>query len=561
MGLYPPASGVIDGFRESSPSRLQRNFPRFLPSSHEETPLTAGPLSARSLDRSAAALAGSPSKRADFSTIRFSSPIWCPMTPPEPNAARVKRRAPLFSPISVQMDVSKADVRSTARAASPLGFLSASPDRVLGVRPGAGHAPPSERASRPPAITDLVFGRIASARFFLLLPGGRAAAVRIAECPASRDRTRDQDRIGRSRSRLGRSLPLRFARASLRTKERRVDRRHASPPGATSIFAETFTRLKGLSHVIRWPLVVLGEHLPIGDPACSPSRRLERSLLAGSSRIRERLGIYKSRRALSGSPMENLCAYLRRQSLGFTIAGLKPLHRAFVDHLRLRERARNTKASRPARGLNPRIGPPKGLFAPYRAFPSIAALIALQRHGDSRCRAPNVHRRARPVGGALLRRDEDVRRAPLPCVSEGRGSVYHASTRRRWGRFRSGARPLLHAIRGVGAGNAARGNRSDRPTSRSRRSSRSSFWEAASAWAFSAAPMLECGLSWLKHHRPVRAAVSAARRLPHGKLSRERLSHHGDPTGSSCLSVPARDLVWICNSQLPWPSPYMCHLS
>jgi aminoglycoside phosphotransferase (APT) family kinase protein len=206
-----------------------------------------------------------------------------------------------------------------------------------------------------------------------------------------------------------------------------------------------------------------------------------------------------------------------------------------------------------------RLGPPTGLFAPYRAFPQFASLKALEGSGVP---VPRVywHGEELETFGAPFFICEKVEgEAPLPWVGEGQ-EAFPPDTRERLAeqfvaalaaihRFGWRGTPLETLVPGVDEASAA--------------SRQITFWEELlDRWAFRPYPMLEWAISWLKAHRPVAPRVT----LVHGDyrtgnflVSAGRITaildwelvHLGDPL---------EDLGWICMRSFRGRSPYMCHL-
>jgi hypothetical protein len=269
MGRYPHA-GAIDGFAILVGPGVQRNFRASCQAQHEERRLSAGPLSAEILEplrrwrlRFGDSDAGF---SYEFDFIADLAPI---------DAGRLERRSRKTGALldfSHFVQVGRIAGRLTIDGA-PRELTADSwfgvRDRSWGIRPGAGHSPPSEPPSPTAGKHDWVFGRIGDRAFFYMLAGGGSRGPHLLGAGLSGpngetkvgsvERVLDWDERGRFRG----------ARASLRTESGESIELRASPPAATLYLrGGLYGGWKGLLQGMpRGPLVCEGERWQIGDPA------------------------------------------------------------------------------------------------------------------------------------------------------------------------------------------------------------------------------------------------------------------------------------------------------
>jgi aminoglycoside phosphotransferase (APT) family kinase protein len=211
-----------------------------------------------------------------------------------------------------------------------------------------------------------------------------------------------------------------------------------------------------------------------------------------------------------------------------------------------------------ARELILRVGPPSGIFAPYRATPEF---LTLQTLAGSSVPAPRVYWACEDpeVLGAPFFICQFVEgEAPIPWSAKGAG--FDEATRLNLGGQFIAALAALHKIdwRGTPAAEIG-GARTVEKTS----TSEIDDWETRMrAWSPRRHPMLEWALIWLRAHAPKARRIS----LVHGDyrignfLQREghivaildwELVHLGDPL---------EDLGWVCLQAWRGRSPHMCRL-
>jgi len=211
-----------------------------------------------------------------------------------------------------------------------------------------------------------------------------------------------------------------------------------------------------------------------------------------------------------------------------------------------------------ARALILRVGPPNGIFAPYRATPEF---LTLQTLAGSGVPAPRVYWACEDVEvlGAPFFICEFVEgEAPIPW--SGKGGGFDETTRLNLGDQFVAALAALHRIDWRETPAAAIGGAR---TVDKTAASEIDDWEGRMrAWSPRCHPMLEWALLWFRAHAPRARRIS----LVHGDyrignfLQREgrvvaildwELVHLGDPL---------EDLGWVCLHAWRGRSPHMCRL-
>ena len=146
-----------------------------------------------------------------------------------------------------------------------------------------------------------------------------------------------------------------------------------------------------------------------------------------------------------------------------------------------------------------RIGPPSGLFAPYRASPEFTVLRALQGSAVPVPRAFYFSDASDVFGGPFFICEHVAGTAPLPWVAPGR-AAFEPALRARLAEQFVASLAALHwfgwrgsAVAGL-AGNVAMGNAAARQVT---------LWEdALRRWQLREYPVVEQSLAWLRTHCP-----------------------------------------------------------
>ena len=212
-----------------------------------------------------------------------------------------------------------------------------------------------------------------------------------------------------------------------------------------------------------------------------------------------------------------------------------------------------------ARDLILRVGPPNGIFAPYRATPEFLALQAL---ADSSVPAPRVYWRCEDekVLGAPFFICEFVEgEAPIPWTAKG-GATFDEATRLNLGDQFIAALAALHELnwRDTPAAGIDGARKVDETAA-----AQIDYWAARMrAWSHRRHPMLEWALIWLRAHAPKARRVS----LVHGDY---RIGNFLERKGRIAavldwelvhLGDPMEDLGWVCLQAWRGRSPFMCRL-
>jgi aminoglycoside phosphotransferase (APT) family kinase protein len=257
---------------------------------------------------------------------------------------------------------------------------------------------------------------------------------------------------------------------------------------------------------------------------------------------------------------KNLVVFLRRQvGADVVVSGLKRFTVGFSwITFGFEARWRDESGAREEQ-LILRLGPPTGLFAPYRAFPQFAALDALCGSGVPVPRAYWYSEELEHFGAPFFICQKVEGEAPLPWVAEGR-EAFPRPVREALAEQFVAALAALHRFEWRGTTLESLGPGVDE---RSAASLQIAFWEALLArWAFRPYPMLEWTLSWLKGHLPTASQVAVV----HGDYRTGNFLESGGRITAILdwelvhLGDPLEDLGWICMRSFRGPSPYMCHL-
>jgi hypothetical protein len=269
MGRYPRA-GVVDGFAILVERGRQRNFRASAERVPGERGLEAGPLSAEIVEplrRWRLSLGENESKISyDLEFIADIAPI---------DAGRIERRSRKTGQLldwSHFVELGRVEGRlvidGVARSLSTDSWFALR-DRSWGIRPGAGHEPPT----RPPSPTagghDWAVARVGDRAVFYLLSGGGSRGPHLLGAGlagpdgltkvTSVDRVLDWDERGRFRG----------ARATLRTEAGQSVELRVAPPAATIYLrGGLYGGWRGLSQGMpRGALVCESERWQTGDEA------------------------------------------------------------------------------------------------------------------------------------------------------------------------------------------------------------------------------------------------------------------------------------------------------
>lgn len=257
---------------------------------------------------------------------------------------------------------------------------------------------------------------------------------------------------------------------------------------------------------------------------------------------------------------KNLSAYLRGQlRTEVTVSGLKRYTVGFSWITYGFEAAWRDETGPRRQSLIVRIGPPKGLFAPYSALPQFAALEALHGSGVPVPRAYWWSDEHDAFGAPFFICEKIAGEAPLPWVSAGR-EAFPAPLRESLAEQFIAALAALHRFDWRGTRLETVGPAVDERTAAE---AQLRFWEdLLQRWAFRPYPMLEWGLAWLKRNRPAAPRVT----IVHGDYRTGNFLESGGRITAILdwelvhLGDPVEDLGWVCMRSFRGRSPYMCHL-
>ena len=253
-------------------------------------------------------------------------------------------------------------------------------------------------------------------------------------------------------------------------------------------------------------------------------------------------------RFLEGRGLEAVeIAELRRFTVGFSWI-------TFGCRARWREAGETSE-----RRLILRLGPPNGIFAPYKGSPEFTALRALRGHGVP---VPQVFwsSDASEDFGAPFIISEFVRgEAPIPWTPGG-GPAFDEETRSSLSGQLLVALATLHRFDWRTADVAQIGGPTDPAAAVA---DRIDMWERLlGEWSATRVPMLEWAALWLRDHAPPAPRAS----IVHGDF---RIGNFLVDEGRITaildwelvrLGDPVEDLGWICMQAWRGRSPHMCHL-
>lgn len=257
---------------------------------------------------------------------------------------------------------------------------------------------------------------------------------------------------------------------------------------------------------------------------------------------------------------KNLATFLRRQiGADVAVAGLKRYTVGFSWITYGFEAAWQEQTRLRRESLILRIGPPSGLFAPYRAFPQFAALDVLQGSGVPVPRPYWYGDEVESFGAPFFLCEKVEGEAPLPWVAEGR-EAFPEPLRQTLAEQFVAALAALHRFDWRGTSLAALGEGIDECSAAAEQVV---FWEALlRRWAFRPYPMLEWAISWLKEHCPIAPRVGVV----HGDYRTGNFLESGGRITAILdwelvhLGDPLEDIGWACMRSFRGRSPYMCHL-
>jgi len=206
-----------------------------------------------------------------------------------------------------------------------------------------------------------------------------------------------------------------------------------------------------------------------------------------------------------------------------------------------------------------RLGPPNGIFTPYKASPEFVTLRALQGCGAP---VPQVHWRSdasEDFGAPFIIADFVAGEAPIPWTPDG-GPAFDEPTRANLGRQFVAALAAIHGFDWRSAGLDVIGG----PTEAAGAApDRIDMWQRLlGQWSDARVPMLEWAAIWLRENAPAAPCIS----IVHGDY---RIGNFLVDAGRIAaildwelvrLGDPVEDLGWICMQAWRGRSPYMCHL-
>ncbi|MGA8652708.1 MAG: phosphotransferase family protein [Xanthobacteraceae bacterium] len=214
---------------------------------------------------------------------------------------------------------------------------------------------------------------------------------------------------------------------------------------------------------------------------------------------------------------------------------------------------------RVGRDLILRVGPPSGIFAPYRATPEFLTLRDLAGSGVPVPRAYWCCDDSEVLGAPFFICEFVKGDAPVPWTADG-GPAFDEAARTNLGDQFITALAALHKFEWRGTPVAGIGGAT---APEQTASSQIAFWEERMRqWSARRYPMLEWALIWFRAHAPKARRISVVHgdyRIGNfleldGRISAIldwELVHLGDPM---------EDLGWICLQAWRGRSPYMCHL-
>ena len=255
-----------------------------------------------------------------------------------------------------------------------------------------------------------------------------------------------------------------------------------------------------------------------------------------------------------------LAAFIAAQGLAEIVVG--PLRRYTVGfswvtygfHASWREHRETVE-----RDLILRVGPPNGIFGPYRASPEFLTLRALAESGVP---VPGVYwysDETDALGAPFFVCDLVPGEAPIPWTRDG-GPAFDDATRAELGGEFVGALAALHNFEWRGTPVAGIDGQTDQnATARAQ----VDLWQGLlRQWTPRQVPMLEWAAIWLRQNAPVAPRISIVHgdfRIGNFLVAEGRITAILD-WELVRLGDPIEDLGWICLQAWRGRSPYMCHL-
>ncbi len=211
-----------------------------------------------------------------------------------------------------------------------------------------------------------------------------------------------------------------------------------------------------------------------------------------------------------------------------------------------------------AKDLILRIGPPNGIFAPYKASPEFVTLQALAG-SDVPAPGPYWFSDGDEVFGAPFFIAEFLEgEAPIPWTHDG-GPAFDDETRRRLGGQFVAALAALHTFDWRETPVAGIGGSTDIARAAADQVGR---WESLlTQWSRRRTPMLEWAAIWLRDNAPVAPRIS----IVHGDYRIGNFLVHQERINAILdwelvrLGDPIEDLGWVCLQAWRGRSPNMCH--
>ena len=205
-----------------------------------------------------------------------------------------------------------------------------------------------------------------------------------------------------------------------------------------------------------------------------------------------------------------------------------------------------------------RVGPPAGIFGPYRAYPEFVTLQAL---AGSAVPVPRVYWYSDDVsilGAPFFVCDLVAGDAPIPWTHDG-GPAFDEARRVSIGSQFVSALAALHAFEWQGTPVATIGGTKDPARTASDQLER--WLGHLRRWSTDRVPMLELAALWLRDNAPAASRVT----ITHGDF---RIGNFLEVEGRITaildwelvqLGDPVEDLGWICLQAWRGRSPHMCH--
>lgn len=221
---------------------------------------------------------------------------------------------------------------------------------------------------------------------------------------------------------------------------------------------------------------------------------------------------------------------------------------------------RQPSSSRPERKLILRIGPPTGIFGPYRASPESIAMQHLAN--GSGVPVPRVHWYSDDLdtfGAPFFISDFVAGEVPIPWTAGG-GEAFDDEMRSTVGSQFLGAMASLHNFEWRGKLDSVIDGVTDVDKTAN---AQIDYWVGKMhEWSDRRFPMLEWAVIWFRAHAPRASRISVVHgdyRIGNFLLDRNKITaildwelvHLGDPL---------EDLGWLCLQAWRGRSPNMCHL-